>query len=256
MKEVNVLEKFIIRQGEASATVSYYPPQKQESDIGVVIFPGGGYKHLAKHEGEAYARRFNDWGIAAFVVEYRVAPHRFPSPLLDAREAMRFVRECAETFGINSEKILAMGSSAGGHLVSLLCTYHKPLVGEKSFLKETYLPNGQILCYPVISTNADICHQGSFQNLLGERYEDKDEYSAETLVDPNTPPAFIWHTAADKTVPCGNGIAYANALIKNNVSCELHVFPHGEHGLGLSISDPHVAQWTELLQHWLKKFFG
>ena len=249
------MEKFTVRQGDASTTVSYYPPEKKKADVGVVIFPGGGYKHLAKHEGEAYARLFNDWGIAAFVVEYRVFPHRFPAQLLDAREAMCFVRNHAERFGINSGKILAMGSSAGGHLVSLLCNYHQQIEPDKSALKERYLPNGQILCYPVISSKTGICHQNSFQALLGELYEERAAYSSELLVDKDTPPAFIWHTAEDKTVSYLNSIVYADALIKKNIDCELHIFPNGEHGLGLALSKPHVAQWMDLLRNWLEKFY-
>jgi acetyl esterase/lipase len=252
---VNGLEKFTLRKEDDLTTVCYYPPEKKKTDIGIVIFPGGGYRNLAKHEGEAYARRFNDWGIAAFVVEYRVFPHHFPSQLLDARDAICFVRSNAERFGINKEKILAMGSSAGGHLVSLLCNYHQAIHTDKSVQKEEYLPNGQILCYPVISSRAGIEHQRSFQALLGDLYETKDEYSPEVLVDKDTPPAFIWHTAEDKTVSYLNSIAYANALIKKDIDCELHIFPNGEHGLGLALSDPHVAQWMDLLRNWLKKFY-
>ena len=161
------MEKFTLRQVDDLTTVCYYPPEKKKTDIGIVIFLGGGYRNLAKHEGEAYAHLFKDWGIAAFVVEYRVFPHHFPSQLLDARDAICFVRSNAGRLGINKEKILAMGSSAGGHLVSLLCNYHQAIHTDKRVQKEQYLPNGQILCYPVISAEVGKCHEGSFKNLVG-----------------------------------------------------------------------------------------
>ena len=71
--------------------IKYYSPKDKRSECAVVIFPGGGYEKRAPHEGDGYAEFLSDNGITAFVVEYRVAPHSFPLPLMDARRAMRFV---------------------------------------------------------------------------------------------------------------------------------------------------------------------
>ena len=238
------------------AIIEYYKPSQKTSDISVVIFPGGGYTHLASHEGIGYARFLNTLGFTAFVVNYSVAPSHFPSQLIEARRAIRFVRLNAEKFGLNKNKILAMGSSAGGQLTALLCTYLNDIGEEKDELfKEDFLPNGQILCYPVISSDESICHKRSFQNLLGELYQEKQNYSPELLVNPTTPPAFIWHTGEDATVSCLNSCRYAESLWKNKVNSELHIFPFGEHGKGLALDSPHVAQWTTLLNNWIKKYF-
>ena len=149
-----------------------------------------------------------------------------------------------------------MGSSAGGHLTALLCTYFDDIGEEQDELfKEDFLPNGQILCYPVISSDESISHKGSFKNLLGEKYAEKEKYSPELLVESTTPPAFIWHTAEDNGVPCVNSYRYATALWEQKIPCELHVFPEGAHGLGVAPQLPHVAQWTDLLKNWLKNFF-
>ena len=67
-----------------------------------------------------------------------------------------------------------------------------------------------------------------------------------------TPPAFLWHTSDDEGVNVINSYLYATALREHNIPHELHVFPHGYHGLGLAESNPHVAQWSGLMANWLR----
>lgn len=233
--------------------IFFYPSLRKTSDATVVIFPGGGYAAHAAYEGESYAQLFNTFGMNAFVINYRVTPNHFPLPLLDARRAVRFVRYNAEKFGIDKNKVMVMGSSAGGHLAALVSTYTDPIDGEgiDEIDRENYLPNAQILCYAVISSDESIYHGGSYQNLLGDRISEKDSFSPERLVNNGTAPAFIWHTASDPVVNVANAYRYAEALSKNGVAHELHVFPYGQHGLGLGELDGHVAQWTVLLRRWL-----
>ena len=237
-------------------SIDYYAPFQKASDIAVLIFPGGAYARLSPHEGEGYAHLLNSWGITAFVVNYRVYPHKFPLQLMDERRAIRFVRAKAEEFGISKNKILVMGSSAGGHLAALVSTYRKDIGELKDELSyEDYLPNGQILCYPVISSDESIFHQGSYKNLLGELYENKSEYSPELLVESTTSPAFIWHTAEDLSVSCLNSCRYAASLWEKGVCCELHVLPEGHHGLGLACQDSYISQWSNFLKNWLNKYY-
>ncbi len=233
--------------------MEWYAPETKKSDAAVVIFPGGGYSHLANHEGKGYAEYLNSIGITAFVVYYRVAPNRFPLPLLDARRAVRFVRANCEKFGVDKNKICVMGSSAGGHLTALLSTYTANLVGEgiDEIDKECYIPNGQILCYPVIVSDKEIAHLGSYNNLLGDENACLADYDPSLLVHENTPKAFIWHTASDGGVKVLNSYRYATALYAKEIPCEMHIFPFGRHGLGLAESEPHVAQWAGLLKNWL-----
>lgn len=250
MKEFKLWEKCI----ENEVTIQYYRPFQKTTDIAVVIFSGGAYMRRSEHEGEGYAYLLNTFGISAFVVNYRVYPHHFPSPLLDARRAIQFVRCKADEFEIDKNKVLAMGSSAGGHLVALLCTYCKNVAGEDTdeLCRESYLPNGQILCYPVISSDEAISHKGSYENLLGDLYEERDLYSPDLLVNEQTPPAFIWHASDDGAVSCINSYRYADALARAKIPCELHVFHSGGHGIGIAPHLPNVTKWTELLNNWLK----
>ena len=234
-------------------TITHYPPAEKRSDAAFVIFPGGGYHHRAKHEGEGYAELLNSFGITAFVVDYRVTPAFFPAPLLDARRAVRFVRANAEKFGIDPQKVAVMGSSAGGHLAALMSTFFERIEGEgiDEIDDLDALPNAQVLCYPVITSDETLGHTASYHNLLGDRYEERASFSPELLVSEATPPAFLWHATPDAVVNVIHSYRYATALREAGIPCELHTFPVGTHGMGVAANNPHVAQWTGLLKRWL-----
>ena len=234
-------------------TLEYYAPVEATHNCAVVIFPGGGYSGRAPHEGDGYAKFLNENGIHAFVCEYRVKPASFPRPLLDARHAVRYVRAHAEEYGIDPNKILVMGSSAGGHLASLVSTYRGELVGEDAdpLACVDPTPNGTILCYPVIDMVGKYTHVGSRQNLVGDTDTPFESISTCDIVDDLTPPAFLWHTSEDGGVAVANSYRYALALRERNIPAEVHVFPFGRHGLGLAPEDAHVAQWAPLLINWM-----
>jgi len=236
--------------------LEYYPADNKLTDATVVVLPGGGYGMRANHEGEGYARYLNSLGMDAFVCQYRVSPHTFPLPLLDARRAMRFVRANAQKFGINKDKIAIMGSSAGGHLAALTSTYTAPIdfEGADQIDKEAALPNATVLCYPVIcSPDSLVAHRGSFENLVGNGNQPQwTNFSCEKLVSDTTPTAFIWHTSDDATVNVANSLRYGEALRNRNIQFEMHIFPSGKHGLGLATDKPYVSRWAEMLGQWFK----
>ena len=242
---------------EVTPTIVYYPAENKTTDTTIIILPGGGYHYLADHEGQGYAEFLNSIGMDAFVCEYRVAPHCHPLPLLDARRAVQWVRFNAEKFGINPKKIGIMGSSAGGHLASSVCTitdeFPDVLKNPDDIDKEDYLPDFQVLCYPVIALN-DFGHYGSGNNLLGsEDLYDPKRYALNTFsrVHEKTPKAFVWHTITDPTVPVQNSLSYISALRAKGIPAELHIFPEGGHGVGIAEKFPHIAQWTTLFKNWL-----
>lgn len=244
------------QNGEHKTEIHFYEAENKKSDITVIIFAGGGYSCRAPHEDKGYAEFLQKNGVNSFIVDYRVAPNRFPIPLLDARRALRFVRANAKKFNVNPDKLAVMGSSAGGHLAAMLSTYSEAIEGEgvDEIDKERFFPDYQILCYPVIlNPHTGVAHEGSYKNLLGDRFEELME-----KVDPaknashSTCPAFIWHTSFDQSVNVTNSYLYAKALKENEVPVEMHIFPFGRHGLGLAESDSHVAQWGNLLLNWLE----
>lgn len=245
------------QNGEHNTQIHFYEAENKKTDAAVVIFPGGGYHHRAEHEGKGYAEFLQSIGMNSFVVDYRINPDLFPLPLLDARRAVRFVRANAEKFGIDPEKIAVMGSSAGGHLAAMEATYKEKIDGEgvDEIDDIDFIPDAQILCYPVIlAYGNEFAHVGSYTKLLGE-----ENLSFAPQIDPtanvckNTPQAFIWHTAEDNNVNVINSYEYAKALRINDVPVEMHIFPHGKHGLGILRAPDHVKQWTVLLHNWFKE---
>ncbi len=245
------------QNGEHETQIHFYEAENKITDAAVVIFPGGGYHHRAEHEGKGYAEFLQSNGINSFVVDYRISPDLFPLPLLDARRAVRFVRANAEKFGIDPEKIAVMGSSAGGHLAAVEATYREKIDGEgiDGIDNTDFIPNAQILCYPVILPYGnEFAHIGSYTKLLGE-----ENLSLAPKIDPTvnvcdtTPQAFIWHTAEDNNVNVINSYEYAKALRINNIPVEMHIFPYGKHGLGILRAPEHVKQWTALLINWFKE---
>ncbi len=235
-------------------TLTYYKATNKTTRGTALILPGGAYHHLAEHEGWGYAMYLNSLGMDAFVLKYRVAPHRFPTPLLDARRAMRVIREGADLFGIDKDRIAVMGSSAGGHLAALLSTYRQTIpeeINDETDEISPY-PNGQILCYPVIDKEG---HLGSFDNLLGEDLDTGwPSVTPYLIADENTPPAFIWHTSSDKSVNVTNTYKYAMRLRELNIPTEMHIYPIHGHGLGLARDCEYISGWSGLLAKWLKLY--
>ncbi len=239
-----------------------YLPATVDGPTGcMIVCPGGAYQGHAPHEAEPVARWANSIGLAAFVLRYRVAPHRHPAPLQDIGRAVRLVRSRADEFDIRSDKVAVLGFSAGGHLVTTLATHFDLGRPEASDPLEriSNRPDAVVACYPVVST-LNFNHAGSASNLLGENPSQEllESLSNELQVTPETPPAFLWHTADDAGVPVENSLMFASALSRNKVPFELHVFPTGAHGLGLADEtcprgqSAQVAQWSRLCEVWLR----
>ncbi|MCJ8329313.1 MAG: alpha/beta hydrolase [Lentisphaeria bacterium] len=236
---------------DASPQIDCYIAEKNDQAIAVIIFPGGGYGKLAAHEGSDYAEFFNAHNISAFVVKYRLGTegYKHPAMLEDALAAIETVRKSADEFGINSNKIGIMGSSAGGHLVSHAMTAYDRYKSSVSLR-----PDFAILCYPVITMSGEFIHMGSRTNLIGDNPTEDLIHEVNSLahVTADTPPAFIWHTWEDQSVPVENAILFASALRKHNVKLELHIYEKGSHGLALNAD----FSWSQDCLRWIKLQFS
>lgn len=255
--------------GDAELTV-YAPDNSPEiapdrTRRAVVMCPGGGYRFTSDREAEPVALQLLAADLCVFVLRYAVAPVRYPVALMQAAAAVKFVRENAERYHVQPDKVAIMGYSAGGHLAaSLGVRWNEPWLAEALGTTSEYLrPDGMVLCYPVISGD-QFRHQGSFENLTGS--DDPtvwETHSLETLVHGGTPKAFLWHTLTDQTVPVENSLLFFSALRRCGIPSELHIYPDGPHGLSLGtdltiapdrpdLLRPDVANWLEMAVRWLK----
>ena len=233
----------------------------------ILVIPGGGYSGVSEREGMYTALAFLGKGINTFVLTYSVGEHAvYPRQLLDACRALKYIKENAEKYHINPDRIFALGYSAGGHLLGTLTTLHS--VGERELgLPEDYLKvRGSIFCYPVITAYGPT-HTRSFENLLKKPFDEitdgeKELLSIEKNITPDSPPAFIWHTSEDRGVPINGSLKLCQAYYDAGQAVELHVFPYGPHGIALGTEytsyngdaciQPRAEIWVDEAFKWLK----
>lgn len=230
-------------------SLSIYKPSAPNGKA-IIVCPGGGYARTAfEKEGTRVAERLLRDSITVFVLKYRLPNPDFQrnptiAPLQDAQAAIKYVREQAESYQLNTNQIGIMGFSAGGHLAATAATKFLPDRASR--------PDFAILIYPVVSMAAELTHSGSRERLIGKN-PDEDQiraWSADEQVSPDTPPTFLVHAGDDKSVPVGNSLAYYQACINNGVAVEMHLYPGGGHGFGLH-NKTTQDDWTERLSNWL-----
>lgn len=225
-----------------------FPAAKEKANgTAVLICPGGGYSGVSQiKEGEEFARWFNEMGISAFVLYYRMPNGHTEIPLRDAQKAMSIIRERAKEWNIKKSRIGIMGFSAGGHLASTVGTHCKNKAERPAFM---------ILGYPVVTMDAKLTHGGSRTNLLGKNPTEEmvKRYSNELQVTKKTPPTFIVHAKDDGAVPIANSENLAKALEANNVPVKLVVYDKGGHGFGMRRKDIPVKEWPEELRKWMRE---
>lgn len=240
----------------APAIELYHAPSTDSPAPCVVVCPGGGYGHLAMHEGVHVALWLNRLGIHAAVLTYRVAPHRHPAPLMDVLRAIRLCRHHAQAWGIDPARVGVLGHSAGGHLAASAATLHDEPSGTPphpdAVDHESARPDLLVLGYPVITFGVHR-HDGSMRNLFGDDPPEslRAAMSLETRVTPQTPPAFLWHGMDDESVPVENTLLFLSAMRAAWVPCEAHVYESAPHGIGMSKGHPACARWPRACAEWL-----
>lgn len=252
-------EKIFLWPGQAPYS-EYSPEQAQPSLVAyeaknafgaIVVLAGGGYAFKSPHEAFPVAEMIRDAGVSAFVLDYRVHPCHMMAPLADASRSIRLLRK------LGYKRVGILGFSAGGHLCCQAATHYD--AGDPDSPDETERfasrPDAFFPCYAV-SSFISYSHPWTVKNLLGEDYCNIDllkYFSTELNVSGDTPPAFIWHTVTDATVPAEASLILAKALSDHKVNYELHLFPCGSHGLGLAPDDPVVSKWSGMLAEYLKR---
>ena len=235
-----------ITEDGAANVVAYLP--EQPTGRAVVCCPGGGYTHLAvNHEGHYWAEYFNQQGIALFVLTYRMPKGDRTLPMSDAQNAIRLVRDSAETWHVNPYDVGIMGFSAGGHLASSVATHSE----------FDCRPNFAILFYPVITMVPREGHRGSSIGFLGEEGV-KDEKLVKEWSNQNavrrhlTPPTIILTASDDRVVPVlTNALPFYSAMRRAGNDCALYIYPTGNHGFGFRTNWMYHDQMVTDLTKWL-----
>lgn len=227
----------------------YAWPASKENNCGtaVLICPGGGYSGVsAIKEGEEFARWFNEMGVSAFVLYYRMPNGHHEVPLKDARTALSIIQKHAKEWNINKKKIGIMGFSAGGHLASTVGTHFRNKKERPAFM---------ILGYPVVTMEKALTHRGSRDNLLGKKPSDElvKLYSNERQVTKKTPPTFIIHARDDGAVPIANSENLLKSLQQKKVPAKLVIYDEGGHGFGMRKKGIPVENWPQELKTWMKE---
>jgi len=210
--------------------MSRYPER-----LHLVVLPGGAYQRHAPHEGEPVADWLRGLGYGASVFAYPLSA-RHPAALVAVQD------EVARLRASGLLRVGLVGFSAGGHAAALATVRARPDARVDAC----------ILGYPVITTRPELPTR-SRRVLIGDPPVEADEHatSADEHVSPDTPPCFIWHTADDEVVPVEHSYRLAIALARAGIRHELHVYPHGAHGLGLAEHHPGTAEWTRTCERWL-----
>ncbi|MCD4963923.1 alpha/beta hydrolase [Enterococcus casseliflavus] len=255
----------------------HYPLKKRGL---VMVIPGGGYRFTSDREAESIALWFNSIGLNSAVLRYRTDPdiqNIVQHALLEAAEAIRFIRQHVQAWSLDAQCIGICGFSAGGHIALQLATKNRALAESQLIAgaADDFQVDFAICGYPLVYyTQTLIDNQSRFEEksltTLNRRYFGSEVPSEEAIAaaDPirylseATPPLFLWHTAADVVVNVQQTLDLASAAHKHNVPIEVHIFEKGIHGLALANEvtalhqddiEPAVAEWTTLCANWLQR---
>lgn len=287
IKKIYLWENVPKMETQVRDTILYVgkmPENENQNLPAVIICPGGSYHHLGmKYEGFATMRWFTSKGIRAFVLRYRVAYncHHYPDQLEDLQMAIAYLREHADEFQIDKNKIGAIGFSAGGHLVTMageFASSHNEL--EKLGIKtsESLRPDFVMPIYPVVSMQDDIAHRWSRRSLLGHKWKEpdatkgwnlltnfwgheysqslKDAFSMEKNVPDDMPPVFLLVCEDDPVVIYENSVRLDAALNEKNIPHVFVNYPKGGHGFGMRTGSEIMEEthWNdEKLLPWLRE---
>ena len=239
--------------------LSLFRPKKPNG-AAILIIPGGGYSWVVvDKEGYEGAKRFADEGYHVYVLRYRL-PHQGwaagpDTPLQDAQRAMRVIRSRAAQDGIDDNKVMAMGFSAGGHVAGSLAHKYDQAITPPldSVDRLSAKPDLAVLMYPVVTMTEPFRHPKSRENMIGLTPTPAAiaAYSLETSVRADAPPLFILHAGDDAAVPVENALMLFEAARRGKVSVSLHLFEKGGHGFGLrGIAGTPLALWPNLVLNW------
>ena len=253
-------ERIFTPTGQTDCTVkAWLHDEDAKTHPAIIICPGGGYAMVSPREAEPVARLYFAAGFSTFILTYSVGENaKDLRPFLQLAATIADVRKNAAQWQIMANQLTVCGFSAGAHLAcSAGVLFNKPEFLRAWGRNDHIRPDAMILCSPVITAD-EFAHVGSIKTVSGApsgtpayRWFGLDRH-----VDKDTPPTFLWHTAEDNAVPVENSLKMASALSAARIPFELHVFPHGDHGLSVCTEEvgtpnDYNARWVEWSIQWL-----
>ena len=222
------------RVTDENVSLRIYIAERNESVSlrpGMLVCPGGGYTFCSPREAEPIAFRFLSEGFNCFILDYSVN-QKYPAPHRDLAIAFAYIRNHEKEFDLIPNSLSIIGFSAGGHLVASYGYLYKEL-GQQLHLKEELLrPYTIVMAYPVISV-MDNTHDGTRDVITEGDMEIRKKLNVDKNVTKDYPPSFIWTTKDDAVVPYVNTLIMEEALKKNNIPYESHIYESGYHGSSL-----------------------
>lgn len=238
--------------------VRYAPaPGVPAARAAMIYAPGGGYVRVAAGEnGGEITRWLTSLGVTVFVLKYRHVDYGHPAPLQDALRAVRLVRSRATEFGVESNRIGMIGGSAGAHLTATAGTLFDAPEGRTGAPLDQVSgrPDFMVLVFPLIAMQHPHTPALVRQALLGSNPTPElvRRLSLDQQVTRDTPPAFIVHSAEDTTAPVENSLLFYQAMRAAKASVEMHLYPKGPHGSGMSREHGPVSEWPRLCEAWMR----
>ncbi|MDR0314513.1 MAG: alpha/beta hydrolase [Oscillospiraceae bacterium] len=251
--------KFDVQKGQAAPSITFFRSDDKNAESCVLIMAGGAYKYKSVYESDNIAKKINESGRHAAILDYRLIPYDRDDILKDAKRAVRYLRYNCESFGFDPQKISVMGFSAGGNLAfrTAFCADDGDAGNSDPIERLSSRPNAVILGYPAV-------------NLVDEYDDLNGEFSLLSYFDfkidreVSFPPAFIWHSFGDKLIKHTKSYELAKAVMALDAPVELHFFPYGEHGQSLADTEKGevlkgdnklTSCWFSLCIRWLD-FYG
>ncbi len=251
----------------------------------VIICPGGAYQHISEKEAEPAALGFYSQGYNAFVLSYStgIGIGNLPVPIVQLAKTVAYIRQNAEMWSVDPDKIVVCGFSAGGHTAALFgALWHEKWLEKSINIKsEMFKPNALLLCYPLLDIKSfcdmQLENNPSMQGLIESVYlnlfsqinpsqEELDKWDAKKLINQDMPPVFLWTTLNDDIVDISQSLEFISVLSKHQISFEYHMFEKGLHGLsgadalsGYSKAEieelGNAPKWRDLAIKWLEDRF-
>jgi acetyl esterase len=189
----------------------YRPPPGKEKRMALIHFHGGAFVVGSKNELAPKVTPLAARGYVSVAAQYRLGgASQWPSQIEDAKLHIRWVREHADSLGIDPKRIGLAGYSAGGYIA--VYTAGQPDAGVAACIASYPAPEVTRGVMPPGSDDAAVKATGTF-----------------TQIHEGYPPTVIYHGLADTTIPPENSQRLLQALRDAKVPCELHTFagvPH------------------------------